>query len=377
MLNDEAGHDPEDFSPESSPRRSNDEIRLRDYDRIQERKPFALKPVHLKIAAVAGIALVCTAVVTGWVLGRSSRYGDATGNAGHVALTTPAPVPDKSLDGARRDNGQTPTPTPGNVRGSILPLPSPLPRPAVEARMERRGIVPVVEPVKPPEPEFADWTFWPPLLVTTCGYSCISPDGDCVFEDRPKPPPVVAAEPAAAESTAAEPVVAEPVATEPMTTQAVATEAVATKPVATEAVATQPVAVQPVAGQPVAAARSPDDSTAGKPARAQTAPRQGQAGAAAQTGAVRQERPARTVETPPRHFAVQIRSFREEPIAKEFADQIRAKGYNPFIVSFTDASGVTWYRVRTGSFETAADATAYAADLNTRESEQSIPVEVK
>jgi len=253
-------------------------------------------------------------------------------------------------------------PSKRNVTGSILPLPSPQPRGPVNAPAERRPLVEIVEPPPPPVPEFVDWSFWPGLLMTTCEFSCVSADGDCRPEDLPPVEPVVVApempEPAP-ELVETAPEVAEPsldvAAPSPDATVA---RPVETKPAA-DAIEPRPDAAKPKP-EPVTQ-KSPPTPVGTRPKAATEPPK----------------KVIKPPEAPPRKFTVQIRSFKDEAAAKEFADQMRGKGYNSFIVQFADPAGTTWFRVRTGNFGTAADAAAFAAELNTKESEQSIPMEVK
>ncbi len=345
MAND--GQERVDGDGETTAPRNTEKIVLRDYDRIQERTPFQLKPVHLKIAAAGVVLLTALALAAGWLIGRGDRGAAPDHRAALPAAVSAIPVP-ASDAGIEADPAITPEAGGRNVRGSILPLPSPEPRPGIEPVAKRRPAVEIIDqppPPPPPPPEFVDWTFWPGLLVTTCGLSCIAEDGDCRPEDRPMPeppPPPAPVEPGPV------PEVAEPapdVSGPPRDVVEPAPEAVSAIP---------PVEMATPAPAPVT-----------KPA------------AAAQKAPRPVVKAAKPPEVAPRKFAVQIRSFKDEPAAREFTDQIRGKGYNPFIVTFTDANGTTWYRVRTGSFGTAADAAAFAAELNAKEAEQSIPVEVK
>ena len=336
--------------------RSTEKIVLRDYDRIQERAPFQLKPVHLKAAAAGALLLVAAGVFTGWLIGRSAGSPEAVkkvemsaGIAADVAEASAGTGTSRAADTVEAGRSKR------NVTGSILPLPSPQPRGPVDAPTGRRPAVEIVEPPPPPVPEFLDWSFWPGLLVTTCEFSCISADGDCRPEDLP-PVQQAAVAPEMPEP-APEIVETAPEVAEPSPDAAVA------RPAETETAAdTMEKRQEPVQPKPEPVTQK------SQPKPVETRPK------------ATSEAPKKVIkppEAPPRKFTVQIRSFKDEAAAKEFADQIRGKGYNPFIVQFADAAGTTWFRVRTGSFETAADAAAFAAELNTKESEQSIPMEVK
>ncbi|HPB50866.1 MAG TPA: SPOR domain-containing protein [Myxococcota bacterium] len=316
--------------------RGTDRIRLRDYDRIQEREPFQLRPVHVKTGIALALTLIVAGVIAGWMIGRSDRLGKKTAHEGApVEATADQPgMPAGSAGTGQSPAAGTQEASPGrsnNVRGSVLPLPSPSPRGADAPIATRRSQVEVPSTGKELSEDATVSDLWPGLLVTTCDFSCISPDGDCgpwsTIADKQEPAPVPA-------------------------------------PVGELSFAPTPDPVPDPVPAPV-----PDPARVGELSFAPTP-------APAKVSKAPAREPAKAV-APTKRYVVQIRSFKEEKLANEFADQIRQKGYNPFIVPYTDAAGTTWYRVRTGSFDNAAAASTFAADLNAKESEKSIPVEVK
>lgn len=367
MASDEEEQVEGEGAEEPSAPRSVEKIVLRDYDRIQEREPFQPKPVHIRSAIAGGVLVVALAAIGGWLIGRSDRDEPKETKTETVAVTGSEASTKGPLSQARDVSGKAPGGR--NVSGSIMPLPSPEPRGPVSATLDRRAAVVIAEEVRPPEPEFVDWTFWPGLLATTCDYSCVSPDGDCRPEDRPVPePPAPDPEPSAPIPEMMEP---SPDVTEPeLDTRETADAKTVSAPLP-DVNAPEPAPVQAA----VVKAAEPA-MTVTSAANAEVTPEPAVAKPKATTEAIKKV-VVKPPEAPARKFAVQIRSFKEEPMAKEFADQIRAKGYNPFVVSYTDAAGATWFRVRIGSFDTATDAATFASELNARESEQSIPVEVK
>ena len=325
--------------------RGTDRIRLRDYDRIQEREPFQLRPVHVKTGIALALTLIVAGVIAGWMIGRSDRLGKKTAHEGApVEATADQPgMPAGSAGTGQSPAAGTQEASPGrsnNVRGSVLPLPSPSPRGADAPIATRRSqvVVPATGNDASDDATVAD--LWPGLLVTTYDYSCISPDGDCgpwsTIPTKQDPAPDQKGE---CDSPLRDP--------DPDPDQKGEGDSPLRAP--------DPDPDQKGEGDSPLRAPVPD------PVRVSKDP-------------VRE--PAKAV-APTKRYVVQIRSFKEEKLANEFADQIRQKGYNPFIVPYTDAAGTTWYRVRTGSFDNAAAAATFAADLNARESEKSIPVEVK
>ena len=75
MSNPDLENDAPEHAGGSDTARRVNEIELRDFDRIRERTPFQLKPVHVKVGAAVALATIVLAVVAGWMLGRSADTG--------------------------------------------------------------------------------------------------------------------------------------------------------------------------------------------------------------------------------------------------------------------------------------------------------------
>jgi cell division protein FtsN len=208
--------------------------------------------------------------------------------------------------------------------------------------------------------ERAQFQLWPPLAITSCDYSCIAVDGECL---PPKPPVKIPA------PILAKPVPAQPVPVKPVTTEAVATKTAPVNPVTTEVTATKPIPTKPVPATATASKPEPSKAVATKPTPAKPVPVK--------------PIPAKPVPAKPvkdveqKKYSVQVRSFKEKELADQHADLLKSKGYNPYVVTFTDPSGIQWFRVRVGKFDNSTDASAFARDLNAKEAEQAIPVEAK
>lgn len=402
--------------PEAAQKRErrSDEVVLRDFDKIQEKTPITVEPTHLKMAVVGVLALIALAVVAGWLIGRSptpasrpaqvvvagkssqNHAPETTGTAGTnaaagIAVTnennkTPDEKAGTQPDDSDEDEGHenhavtasilplpvplpvpvpapvpTPVPVPAPTQKTVpTPGPSPKARGVIVAATERRNSVNLKEiekalKIAAEAAERAQFQFWPPLAVTSCDYSCIAVDGECM----PPKPPVKIPAPIPAKTAPAQP---EPV--KPVSVEATALKTAPVKPVSTEVASTKPLPTKPVpttttATKPVPAKPEPSKTVAAKPTPTKPVP----------------AKPVKDLEQ--KKYSVQVRSFKEKELAEQHADLLKSKGYNPYVVTFTDPSGIEWFRVRVGKFDNSTDASTFARELNAKEAEQAIPVEAK
>lgn len=71
-------------------------------------------------------------------------------------------------------------------------------------------------------------------------------------------------------------------------------------------------------------------------------------------------------------FTVQVRSYRDEALAREYAASLRASGWSVEVVRHDDEAGQAWFRVRVGRFPSLAEARDFARRLNERTGDQAI-----
>lgn len=320
-------------------------MKIRDLDRIRERTPVYLEPLHLALGTASLVALVAAVFVGGYFLGR-----------GGVDETTRPPdlVPVATADGPApatlRKNG----PPGGATRGQVLPPPLEIPTRSNESPvvMERRGQDVLPLPAAPPqEPQDAAPVARPAIPVAP------STSEPAVAALPPAPPPSVP-------STPPVPIVAPVAPASPVSQPAsdgdwywpgvmvtdlagcmscvVADGACRTPDLPVPAEPERPPPGSPVAKDPV-----PDATDAPK------AP----------------PKPGAT-------WAVQARAFRDEAGAREYVTALKSRGYTARVVPFKDPSGTAWFRIRLGRFQTLLAAQSFAAKFNLREHETAIAVEV-
>lgn len=401
MSNPDLENDAPEHAGGSDTARRVNEIELRDFDRIRERTPFQLKPVHVKVGAAVALATIVLAVVAGWMLGRSADTGrpaiqEITGDTKLTSVEAVAEGDRPALDVPTESTGKKRR----RVQGSVLPLPGAEPRPSEMVETIRRGL----DEVSREAPEVQAFEWWEYFVAINCAFSCLEPYCACSDDlpaacPEPEPAPAVPDEPEPVPEPAREPVpeqvadpgpqpvpetkpdaAPEPDAVSPAHANAEAEPADGQRPpadagsklaAATEG-ATGPQA--PAQMEPPVASGEPAGSSSPTPDGA--VPEHRQADRKQAVEAARRQAPEKKP-VPPTKYSVQIRSFKEEAIAKDFAREFGAKGYDTFVVSYVDPAGTTWFRVRTGHFSTAAEATAFAAGVNSKEAEQAIPVEAK
>jgi len=69
---------------------------------------------------------------------------------------------------------------------------------------------------------------------------------------------------------------------------------------------------------------------------------------------------------------VQVRSYRDESLARDYAASLAAQGYTCSVTRHQDEAGQAWFRVRVGRFRTLEQARDFAKRLNERTGDQAI-----
>lgn len=294
-------------------------VSVRDLDRIREKVTLQVEPRHALLAGVGAVTLVVAAFGVGVLVGRSCDRPEPPPSSGTVGArpAVARPVPPRDA----------PVPT---RRHAVLPLPPPEARGLPDALVaDRRGPVEVLAPA------VADDGPWPALALTDpcAGVSCAVPDGGgCVLSPRPRQ--VWANVSGAANSSSRR----------LRELQFAARNALH----AAESLFSRWVLL---------ALRSAPTTPATASALASVAPAPARAHATALASG---------------WFTVQVRSYRDEALAREFAGSLRSEGYSVEVSRHDDAEGHAWFRVRVGRFSTLGEARDFARRLNERTGDQAI-----
>lgn len=316
---------------------------LRDLDRIREKVTLRLEPRHALLAGIGGVALLVAAFAAGLLVGRSCEQ--ATAEAPSSAIEAPA-APAPALDPAPpRD------PTPPARRHAVLPVIAPPPEArgpadAPVAEAPRRG--PDEAPAPPPPPPLPDDGPWPALAVTDpcAGHSCATPDGaGCVVPPAAPGPPLAEVHDAIAQRWQGH---------HDFWSRQLRFTARSFRTAGSCLSAWVSLALQSPPASPAASSAAPRSPS---PATVQPAPAPSPAHATALASG---------------WFTVQVRSYRDEALAREFAGSLRSEGYSVEVTRHEDAEGQAWFRVRVGRFPTLGEARDFARRLNERTGDQAI-----
>ncbi len=315
-------------------------VGVRDLDRIREKVTLRLEPRHALLAGIGGVALLVAAFAAGLFVGRSCEQ--PTAEAPSRAITALVPPEDPAPP---RD----PTPPPAR-RHAVLPVAAPPPQargpadtPIAEA--PRRGLEEVSVP--PPPPPVADDGPWPALAVSDpcAGHSCAVPDGGgCAVLPAPGPTFQEVLDTLARHGRARQDLWVRGLGFAARSLQAVVS--LSSRWVA--------LALRSPSASPVASSvgpRSPSPATV-EPSRVPS--------------------PAHVAALASGWFTVQVRSYRDEALAREFAGSLRAEGYSVEVARHDDAEGRAWFRVRVGRFPAVGEARDFARRLNERTGNQAI-----
>ncbi len=299
-------------------------VSVRDLDRIREKVTFQVEPRHALLAGVGAVTLLMAAFGIGVLVGRSCDRPEPPLSSGVIEALPPVvrSVPPRDA-------------TPPTHRHAVLPLPPPEARGLLDAlAADRRGPEEVLVPA------VVDDAPWPALAVSDpcAGVSCAVPDGGGCVLLSPLPSWVRVNASGAANSSsqrlrelqfAARKALD---ATESLFSRWVllALRSVPASPAATAALFRPPAPARPV------------------PNRAHATP------------------------LAPGWFTVQVRSYRDEALARDFAASLRSEGYSVEIARHDDAEGHAWFRVRVGRFPTLGEARDFARRLNERTGDQAI-----
>lgn len=323
--------------PENRSRRDED-VQLRDIDRIKEKVTIPIEPSSLVMVGVGVVMIVSVAFAIGYFTGHKDVFESVPTKASSVVDVVTVEAPPQKLDNQKEPVAIAPRAT----SGSVLPVPITVKVTKIEPRdfdtqtgkpAARKEAAKIPEPIMTPKPRqvgdaivslrrepekiapvnedpLMDPGYWPGVQVTDGEFwrSCVSADGAC----------------------------------DPVTPTAIAEKLEIDRPKAKA-----PVVVEiPVQNQVVKPKASPSSAK-------------------------------NIADAPRRQYEIQVRSFKERENAEEFAESLKAKGYSAHVALFVNNNGVNWYRVRTGKFKTSAEASAWVAEFNARENEDAIAVEVQ
>ncbi len=300
-------------------------VSLRDLDRIREKVTIRIEPRHAVLASLGGVALLCAAFAIGVLVGRScepaERAPSGPKQPGAPLATQAAPIPAPQRSSVRRHQV---LPRPVEARGpSLEPL----------TAWTRRG--PDDVPLPPQARPMADDSAWPVLAVSDpcAGYSCAALG--------------------CAEPTLESPAQWAREAVRSTQDRFRRAHALVVR-LATLTTSLPPrLVLHALRSLPAVAVASPTplnkpSATSGPVTLAPAAP------------------------LPSGWFTVQVRSYRDEALAREFAASLRSEGYTVEVVRHEDDAGQTWYRVRVGRFPSVPQARDFARRLNERTGDQAI-----
>lgn len=319
-------------------------VGVRDLDRIREKVTLRLEPRHAILAGIGGVALLVAAFAVGLLVGRSCEQTTAEAPSGAIEAPAPLvePAPPRDPAAPARRHAIRPVSAPPPVARGPAGLPP--------AGTPRRG--PDEVPAPPPPRLVADEGPWPALAITDpcAGLSCASPDGSgCVF---PGPSPLGVEAALALDRPWVRPSGVANWSSRRIrdcwfaARQTLEVTASFFSRWVSLALRTPPAA--PVASTPPPGSPPPALATATSPSA-----------------------PAHATALASGWFTVQVRSYRDEALAREFAASLRSEGYSVEVARH-DAGGQAWFRVRVGRFPTLGEARDFARRLNDRTGDQAI-----
>lgn len=311
-------------------------VRVRDLHRIQEKITLRVEPRHAWLAGIGGLILIVLAFLVGLVLGRSCEPGNDTPPLSRPEGTGQSVVSKQATKGFSPPStpARTPSVLPRNAVRPVLAIRGP----AWPGSGERRGPDEVLLPKSPETAQ--DIAPWPAIAVSDpcAGVSCGAPEGCYPRFSLPSLGVIVAS------SARIHRRIHEAVYWGWRCGDQVV-QSIAGTLARTLALANRPPRVSP--GVTPSPTRQVTQANTAHP-------------------------PARPTPLASGGFTVQVRSYRDERMAREYAFSLKSQGYSVHVSRHEDEAGQAWFRVRVGHFERLGEARDFARRLNERTGDQAI-----